>query len=155
MSKKKSYFSGLKRSTKITVISCGFFLILTMLILIFFVMFPITPSEKVIAGLGRENISRSKGQTSPVSATTVTTTSLEDIVVSKATTTTAQTTTHKDFTITITSGSGFYVSNIIPTGEPYSAGYVPTIETATEYYDDGSDYNTYDDGSVYDDGSGY
>lgn len=152
MSKKKSYFSGLKKSTKITVLSCGCFLILTMAILIFFVLFPITPSEKVIAGLGRESISRNNRQTTVVSTTAVTTTAMEDVVVSKAAaTTTAATTSHKEFTINVTSGSGFYVSNTIPTGEPYSAGYVPTTETATEYYDE-----TYDDGSgYYDDGSGY
>jgi len=152
MSKKKSYFSGLKKSTKITVLSCGCFLILTMAILIFFVLFPITPSEKVIAGLGRESISRSNRQTTVASTTAVTTTAMEDVVVSKAAaTTTAATTSHKEFAINVTSGSGFYVSNTIPTGEPYSAGYVPTTETATEYYDE-----TYDDGSgYYDDGSGY
>ena len=152
MSKKKSYFSGLKKSTKITVLSCGCFLILTMAILIFFVLFPITPSEKVIAGLGRESISRSNRQTTVASTTAVTTTAMEDVVVSKAAaTTTAATTSHKEFTINVTSGSGFYVSNTIPTGEPYSAGYVPTTETATDYYDE-----TYDDGSgYYDDGSGY
>lgn len=149
MSKKKSYFSGLKKSTKITVLSCGFFLLLTMIILIFFVMFPITPSEKVIAGLGRENISRNSRQTTMVTTAAVTTTAMDNVVVSKAaTTTTAETTTHKDFTITVTSGSGFYVSNTIPTGEPYAAGYVPTTETATEYYDETYDYS-------YDDGSGY
>lgn len=156
MSKKKSYFSGLKKSTKITVLSCGFFLLLTMIILIFFVMFPITPSEKVIAGLGRESISRSNRQTTMVTTTAVTTTAMEDVVVSKAaSTTTAETTTHKDFTITVTSGSGFYVSNTIPTGEPYAAGYVPTTETETDYYDDGSDYNDYGYDYNYDYGYDY
>lgn len=144
MSKGKGYFGKLKKSTKITVISCGFFVGITMLVLLFFVMNPITPSEKVIAGFGRENISR-HNQTTEITTTAVTTTAMEDVIVSKAaSTTTAETTTHTDFTITVTSGSGFYVNNVIPTGvSPYEAGSVPTTETETEY----------DDGTGYDDGS--
>ena len=146
----KSYFSKLKKSTRITVISCGAFVGITMIILIFFVLNPITPSEKVIAGFGRENISRNN-KTTDITTTAVTTTALEDVVVTKvSTTTTAPTTTHTDFTITVTSGSGFYVDNVIPTGaSPYEAGFAPTTTetTAAEVYDDGSGY--YDDGSNY------
>ena len=152
MSKGKSYFGRLKKSTKITVISCGCFVGLTMIILLFFVMNPITPSEKVIAGFGRENISRHNQQTTEITTTTITTTAMEDIIVSKAaTTTTAATTTHVDYTITVTSGSGFYVNNVIPTGvSPYEAGAaIVTTETVTEY-DDGTGY---DYGYGYDDSS--
>ncbi len=150
MSKGKSYFSRLKKSTKITVISCGIFVGLTMVILLFFVMNPITPSEKVIAGFGRENISRHNSQSTEITTTAVTTTAMEDVIVSKATeTTTTVSTTHTDFTITVTSGSGFYVDNVIPTGvSPYEAGSVPTTETE---YDDGTGY----DSGYYDDGTGY
>ena len=160
MSKGKSYFGRLKKSTKITVISCGLFVAVTMGVLLFFVMNPITPSEKVIAGFGRENISRRNNQTTEVTTTTaMTTTAMEDIIVSKAATTTAaETTTHVDYTITVTSGSGFYVNNVIPTGvSPYEAGSVVTTETASDY-DDGTGYDYgygYDDGTGYDYGYGY
>lgn len=52
----KNFFRGLSRSTKITLISCASFLLLTLIILLFFVLFPITPSEKIITGLGRSGI---------------------------------------------------------------------------------------------------
>lgn len=56
MSKIKDFITGLSKSTKITLISCGSFVLLTLLILTFFVLFPITPSEKAIASLGREGL---------------------------------------------------------------------------------------------------
>ena len=56
MDKIKDFFGSLSKSTKITLISCGSFLLLTFIILLFFVLFPITPSERVILGLGREGI---------------------------------------------------------------------------------------------------
>lgn len=56
MSKIKDFIMGLSKSTKITLISCGSFVLLTLLILTFFVLFPITPSEKAIASLGREGL---------------------------------------------------------------------------------------------------
>ena len=49
----RKFYSGLNRSTKITLVSCGSFLLLTILILLIFVLFPITPSERLISGLGR------------------------------------------------------------------------------------------------------
>lgn len=52
----KKFYSGLNKSTKITLISCGSFLLLTILILLFFVLFPIKPSERVISGLGRGGV---------------------------------------------------------------------------------------------------
>ena len=62
MSKIKDFYEGLKKSTKITVLSCGSFVVMTMLILAFFIIFPITPSEKIMTNIGRENMARDNGQ---------------------------------------------------------------------------------------------
>ena len=56
MKKNSGMTNGLNKSTKVTLLSCASFIVLTMLILIFFVMFPITPSEKIMASIGRENV---------------------------------------------------------------------------------------------------
>lgn len=65
MYKIKEFFGTLSKSTRLTVISCGIFIILTFVILMFFVMFPITPSEKVISGMGRASLMASDGNNSP------------------------------------------------------------------------------------------
>ena len=58
MEKIKSLFGNLKKSTVITLISCGCFIALSFIILCFFIMFPITPSEKVMATFGRESVAK-------------------------------------------------------------------------------------------------
>jgi len=72
MYKFKAFFGNLSKSTRLTVMSCGIFIALTFIILMFFVMFPITPSEKIISGMGRNGLSNSNGNksTSVVSSTT-------------------------------------------------------------------------------------
>ena len=133
MSKGNGFFSNLKRSTKITLVSCGCFIALTALILLFFVMFPITPSEKVISSFGRESIYK-QDTTGTAVTTAVTTTMNDDIVVAKGTkTTTASRTTAKKYTThKLTSGSGFYMDQRIPTGVYPNEYYVPTTTTAAE-----------------------
>ena len=133
MSKGNGVFSNLRRSTKITLVSCGCFIALTALILLFFVMFPITPSEKVISSFGRESIYK-QDVTGTAVTTAVTTTVNDDIMVAKGSkTTTASRTTAKSYTThKLTSGSGFYMDQRIPTGEFPNQYYVPTTTTASE-----------------------
>ena len=133
MSKGNGVFSNLRRSTKITLVSCGCFIALTALILLFFVMFPITPSEKVISSFGRESIYK-QDVTGTAVTTAVTTTVNDDIIVAKGSkTTTASRTTAKSYTThKLTSGSGFYMDQRIPTGEFPNQYYVPTTTTASE-----------------------
>ena len=133
MSKGNGVFSNLRRSTKITLVSCGCFIALTALILLFFVMFPITPSEKVISSFGRESIYK-QDVTGTAVTTAVTTTVNDDIMVAKGSkTTTASRTTAKSYTThKLTSGSGFYMDQRIPTGEFPNQYYVPTTTTIAE-----------------------
>ena len=133
MSKGNGVLSNLRRSTKITLVSCGCFIALTALILLFFVMFPITPSEKVISSFGRESIYK-QDVTGTAVTTAVTTTVNDDIMVAKGSkTTTASRTTAKSYTThKLTSGSGFYMDQRIPTGEFPNQYYVPTTTTASE-----------------------
>ena len=131
MSKITGFFDTLKKSTKITVLSCGSFVVMTLLILAFFILFPITPSEKIMTNIGRgENMYQDDGQ--PVQSgvpeveTTVSTT-----VTTKATTTRVTTTrVHTSFTITLTTGSGFMWNGRIPTGG--IPGYTETVTTPVD-----------------------
>lgn len=54
MSKVRDFFVSLNKSTKITLISCGCFIALTVVILGFFIMFPISPDDTVQEKYGRE-----------------------------------------------------------------------------------------------------
>lgn len=133
MSKGNGIFSNLKKSTKITLISCGCFIALSAAILFFFVMFPITPSEKVISAFGRESIYKNDTTVTTVTSTAVTT-SNNDIVVAnttKAKTTTARRTTGTDIP-KVTQGSGFYTGQKIPSGgTPGENYFTPTFQTTT------------------------
>lgn len=119
MSKGNGFFSNLKKSTRITLISCGSFIALSAAILFFFVMFPITPSEKIISSIGRESISKKEDTVTTVTSTTTTG---NDIVVATTTraTTTASRATKTDIPH-VTSGPGFYTGQRIPSGD-YSGG---------------------------------
>lgn len=132
MSKGNGFFSNLKKSTKITLVSCGCFIALSAAILFFFVMFPITPSEKVISSFGRESIYK-KDVTGTTVTSTAVTTSNNDIIVAKSskTTTTSARTTRTEMP-KITSGSGFYTGQKIPSGgTPGENYYTPTFQTTT------------------------
>lgn len=135
MNRVKEFFGNLKKSTKITLVSCFCFVMMTLLILCFFIMFPITPSEKVIASFGRESVSKNNSSdTQPVVTTTV---SDDSLLVSKgesksATTTLARTTIRKDFVINVTTGSGFYSGGHIMTGDYSYEGNETTATTASD-----------------------
>ena len=106
------FFGDLKKSTKITLLSCGCFVLMTFVILLFFIWFPITPSEKIISNIGRENIFRDQDGNP-----TVTTSSTGEASSTKASSTkTTATGTRTSFKIVITSGSGFLWNGRIPTG---------------------------------------
>lgn len=147
----KEFFASLKKSTKITLISCASFIALTLLILVFFVLFPITPSEKVIASFGRESVARKNAESS-VTVTTVAATS--DVVVSRVVTTTAYdpTVSRTNYKITVTTGEGFFSGGYITTGtysenteeddpyagmwtEPEEDPYYPLPNETTTYYE--------------------
>lgn len=129
MSKIKDFFIGLNKSTKLTMLSCGCFIVLTFLILCFFVMFPITPSERAISSLGREGLVYNNGNQDSAVTTSVTENGAET-----GTGTTTRTTTTTRITVSgfigadvTTVGSGYYSGNVIPTG-----GYVyEPMETVT------------------------
>lgn len=122
----------LKKSTIITMVSCGSFIVMTFLALLFFVKFPITPSEKIISSIGRESIYKNNNldsmavtQTSSETQTTVSTTSQ-----TTATQTTTASATHSDFVITITTGKGFFTTG----------GHMSAMSDVSEKNDDYSDF---------------
>ncbi|MBR4626130.1 MAG: hypothetical protein IKO47_00230 [Ruminococcus sp.] len=141
MGKVKEFFGSLKRSTKITLISCVSFVLMTFLILCFFIMSPITPSDKAGHTYGRESIS------TDTTDSTITT-SAAGVDISSDTTgksTTTVTTTHKDYVITITTGTSraddYYTDGRINTGEftgPYNVDpFQATSEQSTQSYTNG------------------
>ena len=136
MSKGNGFFSNLKKSTKITLVSCGCFIAMTALILFFFVMFPITPSEKIISSIGRESISKKDPDAVGSTTTAVSTTTVNTTTVTKKarTTTSPSKTTKSDYVITITAGSGFYTGQKIPSGGYPSDNsyYTPTTPTIAD-----------------------
>lgn len=117
MNNKSGFMSNLNKSTKITMFSCLGFILLTGIILVFFIFFPITPSEKVMASIGRENVMNNGSDGSPQSITpaVITTVSGENEDIDTSTTTTGTTTT-RTVNIRITTGSGFLWNGRIPTG---------------------------------------
>lgn len=130
MSKVKELFSNLKKSTRITLISCGCFVALTILILVFFILCPITPSENVIASFGREKVNNSSSDTA-ATTTAVTIDASETTTVSAdSNEISTNTTRDKNFVLTITTGSGFLSGGIIPTGV-YDGNHVVSPTSAT------------------------
>lgn len=130
MSKIKEFITGLSKSTKITLISCGSFVLLTLLILTFFVLFPITPSEKAIASLGREGlVYQVGGEEEGLVTTAVTMATVPATNVTTVTHTTPPINSDVKFTFTTVSKffSGGYIN---ADGEPYDEG-----ETQTTPYD--------------------
>lgn len=126
MSKVRNFFASLNKSTKITLISCVCFVALTAAILSFFILFPISPNDTVHEKYGRE----AKASNNTGAAQTVTTQPAENnaYVGSKGTEASPKVTTtnsrrKKNFSITVTTGEGFFSGGRIPTGgTPYEAG---------------------------------
>lgn len=118
MKKNSDSTSGLNKSTKVTLVSCASFIVLTLLILIFFVMFPITPSEKIMASIGRENVFNGGDGNSSMTAVPggETTISTQTTLTTALNTARTGYTTTKTVNIVITTGSGFFWNGRIPTG---------------------------------------
>lgn len=155
MKKKQGFFSGLKKSTIITMVSCGSFVVMTFFAMLFFVKFPLKPSERIITSMGRESIYK---QNVSYSENTTTTTTTQTTIETTATQTTMASTTHKEFVITITTGKGFKTEakgHDVPVMDydyddysDYDDEEEETTETTTdyeyeEYYTDEYDYNDY------------
>ncbi|MDE5558582.1 MAG: hypothetical protein K2J32_13020 [Ruminococcus sp.] len=145
MKKKRGFFSGLKKSTIITMVSCGSFVVMTFFALLFFVKFPIKPSEKIITSMGRESIYRQNVSYSE--NTTIT----QTIAETTATQTTTASTKHKEFVITITTGKGFKTEvkgHDVPVMDYDYDDYEEddeeeeTTETTTDYEYDEYNYNS-------------
>lgn len=141
MSKVREFFTSLNKSTKITLISCGCFVALTVVILCFFVLFPISPSDTIQEKYGRE----AKASKNNESAQTVTTQPATDdeYLISRGTAVSSTVTTTrvkrtKNFSVTVTTGDGFFSGGRIPTGgTPYetvtTAPYEEPVEIPSEY----------------------
>ncbi len=129
MSSKSGFIAGLSKSTKITVCSCIGFVLLTSVILVFFVLFPITPSEKIMASIGRENVINGGAGGSPQSITpgVVTTVAGDESESTEAATEKPVTTTARTVNIRITTGSGFLWNGRIPTGVMPGESYPTTV----------------------------
>lgn len=134
MSKVIGFFANLKRSTKITLISCVSFVLMTFLILCFFIMSPITPSDKAGHTYGRESISPDG---STVSSDTTTLAGVGAVTDTASESTTTVTTTRKEYKITITTGTNkygeYYSEGRINAGE-YESGYTNPYQTTTSAY---------------------
>lgn len=131
MNKIKDLFFSLSKSTRITLLSCGSFIVMTLLILLFFVIFPITPSEKAIAKFGREDLIYNNGDQE--SSETTTEYNEEGTETTTTTAVTFAVTNYEQETFTFTTASGFLSGGYIKTGQ-YGTGTVTqtTTEAATE-----------------------
>lgn len=121
MSRFSGFVGGLKKSTKITLLSCSSFVLLTVLILVFFIMFPITPSEKIMSNFGRgENIFQGDDQNGSAQTAVpgvVTTDASSSAATEKVSTARSTVSTSRtSFKLNITTGSGFLYNGRIPTG---------------------------------------
>ncbi|MCM1530406.1 MAG: hypothetical protein NC093_10490 [Alistipes sp.] len=145
--KKPGFIASLNRSTRITMATCLFFIMLTCVILLFFVLFPITPSEKIMASIGRENMLNGggNGNQNAVGVPVVVTTAVGDEEdASGSSVRYTGTTTARTVNIKITTGSGFLWGGRIPTGTfsgdyPTTAAEDPDVPT----YDPGVEQPTY------------
>ena len=122
MNKVGGFFNDLQKSTKITLLSCACMVMLTLILMLFFIFFPITPSEKVMSTIGRESSFKNNDPNSIVTALpgAATTSSGEKASsTTKAASTakyTGTTTTRTNYKINITTGTGFLYNGRIPTG---------------------------------------
>ncbi len=141
MNRVKEFFLGLNKSTRITLISCGCFILLTFIILMFFVFFPITPSEKAIARIGREGLVYNETDDQQV---TTAVTDENDTPVQTTTTAVTTTTgvTTEPVRITFTTPEGFYIPGYIQTGEVGVNDFTTTTTSTDEGMEDPSETTT-------------
>ena len=133
MSKITNFFYSLKKSTRITLISCICFVAMTFVILCFFIMFPITPSEKVLRSYGRESVSKQSDNAPDPDGNggdTVVVTTTGDGDDENITTTASASRT--EFEITFTTGKGFITGGRIPTGVYPNENYTTSAQPYTE-----------------------
>lgn len=119
MKKNKGFMKSLNRSTQVTILSCASFIAMTVILLVFFSVFPITPSERIMASIGRENILENNNPNSEdITAISAVTTKKQPAVTTavKSSVSTGRTTT-KTFKIVITTGSGFMRNGRTPTDD--------------------------------------
>lgn len=139
MGKVKGFFSKLKKSTIITMVSCISFIVMIFLALLFFIKFPITPSEKIISSIGRESIYRNNNIENLAAATT--TTQHTTIQTTTDLQTTTATEKHSDFVITITTGKGFTSEGRSHSVEYDADKYIADIEEEITTSTDENDYS--------------
>ncbi|MBR6792462.1 MAG: hypothetical protein IKM49_05015 [Ruminococcus sp.] len=141
MNRVKEFFLGLNKSTRITLISCGCFILLTFIILMFFVFFPITPSEKAIARIGREGLVYNETDEQQVTtAVTENNNTPAETTTTTVTTTTGVTT--EPVRITFTTPEGFYIPGYIQTGEVGVNNFTTTTSSTEESTEDPSETTT-------------
>lgn len=148
MKKNKGFMKSFKKSTQVTVLSCASFIAMTVILLVFLSAFPITPSEKIMASIGRENILENNNPDnsnipSAISSVVKTEKNPEVTTAVKNSVTTDITTT-KTFKIVITTGSGFNRNHIVSANNANAN----TNTKTTVIYDD-PPVPTYDPGYVY------
>jgi len=154
MGKRKGLFSKLKKSTIITMVSCGSFVVMTFLALLFFVRFPITPSEKIMSSIGRESIYRNNSINSLAVAESSTQTQTTTSQTSVTTQTTTAYSRHSDFVITVTTGKGFRKNvnahSVEYDSDEYVSDYDDNSEEETKEEETTEDYeNDYSDSTTY------
>jgi hypothetical protein len=149
MGKIKDFVMGLSKSTKITLVSCSCFVLLTLLIMTFFVLFPVTPSDKAISKLGSEGLvyqdddDGTVSADSPLVTTAVTSTNVQQTNTTAVRVTTAVGETEQK--VTFTTISGFFSGGYVRTGTAGVTEYqtsTATVSSGSDSYDYSSDYET-------------
>lgn len=156
MNKIKNFIVTLSKSTKVTLISCASFIFMTTLILFFFVIFPITPSERVISGLGREAIvsgttaavTDSKGSKVVVTTVTIDTRQVVTPAQSLAAYDPNAVVTYAKKVFT-TNENYVYSGNAIPTGDRYDDETVTTTISGDDSYNNNDNSYSPSDSSSY------
>lgn len=143
MKKNNGFLGSLQKSTKVTLLSCMSFIALTLLILIFFILFPITPSKRIMASIGRENVFNNSPHNDSVAVPDIVTTAKTSPETVNTNIIEEETGTRpaKTYKIVITTGSGFLWNGRIPAG-------ISDTKTTVVISDD-PQYPTPDPGYVY------
>ena len=145
MNRVGGFFNDLQKSTKITLLSCACMVMLTLLLMIFFILFPITPSEKVMSTIGRESSLKNNDPNMMTALPGAVTTSSADSATSTAKVTstakyTGTTTTRTNYKIKITTGTGFLYNGRIPTGVRPGGDYETQVAQQDYNYNSTTNY---------------
>ncbi len=149
MKKNKGFMKSLNKSTQVTLLSCASFIAMTVILLVFFSAFPITPSEKIMASIGRENILENNNTNNEniTSVSGITTGKQSAITTAVKNSVSTGKTTTKTFKIVITTGSGFIRNGRTPTdnGNGDTKTTVIFDDPPVPTPDPGNDYPIYTD----------